>query len=126
MGSPSTRIWRTVVFAGAMLATPLGGCGSPSHKPVAKPAAESPPSPSADEQRLAAEQAEQQRLAEEKQRIEDERAAEEQRRAEEERLAEEKRVEDEARANAEALRARGSISPEEISRKPRGRGFVLS
>ncbi|MBX3159953.1 MAG: hypothetical protein KF773_28550 [Deltaproteobacteria bacterium] len=35
----SSKIWRTVVVAGAMLGTPLaGGCGGKKAAPVAKPA----------------------------------------------------------------------------------------
>jgi len=127
MGTPTTRIWRTVVFAGAMLATPLSGCGSAAHKgtePVhpARTTAKAGP----DEAALDAERqnAREQELLAQKQAEEDAARKAEQEaaaKAEADRVAEEERKAAEEQERQERLRRiRGSGGG------PKGRGFVLA
>jgi hypothetical protein len=128
MGTPSTRIWRTVVFAGAMLATPLAGCGGAAQKgtqpaePAAAPAAKAGP----DEAALDAERQnvrEQELLAQKQAEADAARKAEEEAaaKAEADCVAEEERKAAEDRERMERLqRVRGSGGG------PKGRGFVLA
>lgn len=110
MGNSSSRIWRTVVFAGAMLATPLAGCGSGSHRQTTPTPTPAPPPAHAAPQAA-------QREADAKQAQEAADLLAAQKLAEEE--AARKEEEDRERLEA-AQRIRGSGGG------PRGRGFVLS
>lgn len=118
MGNVSSRIWRTVVFAGAMLATPLAGCASGTHKqttpePTPAPAEQqtvvAPPHDEAAAQREADAKAAQ----EEADLLAAQKLAEEEAARQAQAEADQKRLE-------EARRIRGSGGG------PRGRGFVLS
>lgn len=128
MANHSTRIWRTVVFAGAMLATPLAGCGGSSHKATAPVAAEPKPDPAiaaqaaaADEQARRDAELQAQRDAEAQAQRDAEAQAEANRLAEAEaaRKAEEQRKEQERMDAVQRVRGGGFD-------RPRGRGFVLS
>jgi hypothetical protein len=123
--SSAARIWRTVVFAGAMLATPLAGCGGGAKKrdtTVVQPdhaaerteqgereraAADAAATEQAERERLDAEQAERDRVAAEEA-------------AERERVAAEEAERQRAAAEA-AKRPRGTVFS-----RPKGRGFVLA
>jgi hypothetical protein len=115
MRTSSSRIWRTVVFAGAMLATPLAGCGSSSHKqttpePTPAPAPQAVAGPQHDEAAA--------------QRDADAKAAREQADllAAQQFAAEEaaRQAEEDRNEQQRLQRIRGS------GVGPRGRGFVLS
>lgn len=129
MPTPSSRIWRTVVFAGAMLGTQLAGCGSAAQQ---QPTTVADPQPSEGELQAKrdadAKRAEAQRAADEQaakdaetKRVADEQAA---RDAEllAKRQAEETARQEEAQRRSEELgRVRGTSGGGK-----RGRGFVLS
>lgn len=130
----SNKIWRTIVVAGAMLATPLAACGGSDKKADTAPA----PAPTAtettpsaaddpDAKGITAEDAaaqakfeeEEARKAEEA-RIAEEKAAAEAQAAKE---AEEKAAAEEAaKKEAESKKAR----PRTTKSRPSGRGFILS
>lgn len=127
----SNTIWRTVVAAGAMLATPLAGCGGPDKQASTLPAptesAAPAPDPVAEEaarqeaEDKAAAEAQAQQEAEAKAAAE----AQAQKEAEDKAAAEaqaQKEAEDKAAAEAAAKQPR----PRVLKSRSTGRGFILA
>ena len=115
----STRIWRTVVFAGAMLAAPVG-CGS-----KAKPAETTTTTPS-DADKAAADKAAADQAAADKAAAD--KAAADQAAADQaaaDKAAADKAAADQAAADAAAAEA-AQKRPRGGNARPTGRGFVLA
>ena len=130
----SNKIWRTIVVAGAMLATPLAGCGGNDKK------ADTTPTPTPTEQKPADDDPESHGITEEsaaaQAKFEEEHekaAAEEQAKKEAEAKAaaeaqakkeadEKAAAEEQAKKDEEAKKARPRTKPT----RPTGRGFILS
>lgn len=130
----SNKIWRTIVVAGAMLATPLGACGGGDKKadttPAPPPADTAKPADDPDAHGIDQSAADAQAKFEEEQakKAEEEKAAKE---AEEKAAAEAQAkkeadekaaAEEQAKKDAEAKKAR----PRTTKSRPSGRGFILS
>jgi hypothetical protein len=130
----AARIWRTVVFSGAMLAAPLAGCGG-----GAKPAATTPasagttvtdPDPAARD-KAAADQAEADKQAADQRAAEQAAAAAEAEKAAADQKAKEEaeakaKEEADAKAAADAEAAAKKKRPRGGNSRPQGRGFVLA
>jgi hypothetical protein len=124
----ASRIWRSVVFAGAMLAAPIG-CGG-SKKPATTTASQPATSDQADRDREAADKEEAARAAADKAAAEQAAAAAEaeQQKAKEEAekaAAEEQKAKEEA-DKAAAEEAAKKKRPRGGDSRPKGRGFVLA
>jgi hypothetical protein len=124
----ASRIWRTVVFAGAMLAAPLGtGCGS---KP--KPATTTPAdnAGTSDSDKAAADKAAEDKAAADKAAADKaaaDAAAEQAKKDEDERVAKEQAEKEAAdKAAADAAAAEAAKRPRGGGKRPTGRGFVLA
>jgi type IV secretory pathway VirB10-like protein len=128
----ASTIWRTVVFAGAMLAAPLTGCGGSKTPPPAAPdqAATAPAPDQAAKDREAADAA--QREAADKAAADQAAAA-----AEAEKTAADQKAKEDAdakvQADADAKRAEEEAAAAKKKRprgggdsRPKGRGFVLA
>jgi membrane protein involved in colicin uptake len=114
----ASTIWRTVVFAGAMLATPLAGCGGGTKK-ADTTATEQKADPAAD--KAAADKAAADKAAADKAAA-DKAAADQ---AAADKAAADKAAEDQAAAD-KAAEEQAKKRPRGGGGRPTGRGFVLA
>jgi hypothetical protein len=119
--SSASRIWRTVVFAGAMLAAPLG-CGGGKHE-------QTTPAPAATEDKAAADKAAADKAAEDKAAA-DKASADQ---AAADKAAADKAAADQAAAEQAAADQKAADEAAAKKKRPRGggdrptgRGFVLA
>lgn len=132
----ASTIWRTVVFAGAMLAAPLAGCGGGTKKPDTTTAAQpmtggESEADKAAADKAAADQAAADKAAADKAAAEQAAAAAEAEKAAADQKAQEEaeakaKAEEEAKAKAEADKAAQKKRPRGGNERPKGRGFVLA